>query len=361
MSNKTTDLDKYYEDEKRRIEENYTSGVSSLDKNKQASSEMAAVTRERLMKYLPQQLKAQGIHTQGVSEDAIIKALNNYQNTMAGISQNYDSSRAALDKDKNDSLSKLEGAVLEKKEAAKTNHLNVYNQILSGAQNGSYNADAVKDLAAAYGGFSDNERNTLISAAVDKRYNDAIEGIGEGGTLSAVDANNLKNYLESNKDYIGDAYTNYSDKLGGITVASPDATDEEYQTLISEHNVNPAGSVFDTKNASAEDISSSLNVAQGEKQTKHISNILLESKRWGEDKNGTVQNFNYGLQSLFGNNKGNYFVFYNGKWYQTNHTTDSYREKHTPSANASLAGYYVEDGMVKYENPYKKIYEENHR
>lgn len=325
-------INKYYEDEKKRIEANYASGVSSLDKSKQASSEMAAVTRERLMKYLPQQLKSQGIHTQGVSEDATIKAFNNYQNTMAGISQNYDTSLAALDKSKNDSMSALESDVLSRKEREqaridedKNRHLNTYTTIMTGAKDGTYDVDDVNGLISAYGKFTEDETKALVDAAVGSRVESYKENAETDNVVTPEDAEGLKEYLESNKETIGeDAYQKYIDAMSGVTVASPKITDEEYAKIISDYNVRPNGSVFDTKTSSAEDILATLNVYKGEEQTDHVARILAESKTWGADKNGTIKTFNYGNQA--GDSKGNYFVFYNGKWYQTNYKQGDFKD-----------------------------------
>lgn len=322
---KPTPTDEYFEKEKKRIEENYTSGIATLDKNKAAAQEVAAVTRERLLKYLPGQLKAQGIHTQGISEDATIKALNNYQNTMSGISQSYDAGVAAMNNEKNDRMSELEKTVLQQNENERNSHLNAYTTLFSNAKSGTYSAEQVSDLARAYGGFSDEEINSLVGAAVENYFNSNTESAAAGGVLANETANAITEYLSTYKGAIGDdAYQKYLDAMSGVTVASPDATEEEYKTLMSEHNVKPDGSVFDTKTATAENIVGTLDVAQGEKQTEHVRNILAESKYWGADKNGTVVDFNYGQK--LGSNKGNIFVFYNGKWYQTTRMDSSYEK-----------------------------------
>ena len=321
-----SDLDKYFEDEKNRIEENYTSGVSSLDKSKRASSEMAAVTRDRLLKYIPEQLDSQGIKTRGLSEDATIKAFNNYQNVMAGISQNYDSNVAALDKERHDNLSKLESEVLTRKDNASDKHFNAYNSIMTGAKNGVYDVDDVNALVNAYGGFSDEEVKALVGAAVDTHVDSIIDSSNADGRISAENSSDLINYLETYKEAMGDdVYQKHVDSEGKLTVESAKLSDQEYAQLITKYNVNANGSVFDTKTATADEILSTLDVYEGEEQTEHIERLLAESKTWGADKNGTVQTFNYGYQA--GKSKGNYFVFYNGKWYQTNYTQGEWVRK----------------------------------
>ena len=328
-----TDWEKYYADEKARLGESYASDVAALDKSKQASSEMAAVTRERLMKYLPSQLKAQGIHTQGISEDASIKAFNNYQNAMAGIAQNYDANRKALSESYNSKISSLDKEKQERKDTEDTAHLNKYLEVMAGAKDGTLTVDDINSIASVYGKFTEDEIASLISASENnyeeisniKSYPETFladtSNYDSAGNILPEKKEEIEKYLNENRDVIGEsAYNAYMYQLGSTGVATPTVSDEDLKMLYDTYNVDPNGTAFDIKTTNADALIESLDVSKGKKQTEHVQSILNESATWGEDMNGTIRNFNYGLNS--GNNKGNYLVFYNGKWYPTKYTKD---------------------------------------
>lgn len=111
-------------------------------------------------------------------------------------------------------------------------------------------------------------------------------------------------------------------KLEQETIAQEEqkAQEKDFNNFISTKNVNTGGKVFDSSTDSASSIENNLNVSKGGNQTKFLERVLSVSKTWGKEKNGTIVDFNYGAVNLFGNNKGNYFVFYDGKWYETNYT-----------------------------------------
>lgn len=327
----TTDWEKYYADEKARLGESYASDVAALDKSKQASSEMAAVTRERLMKYLPSQLKAQGIHTQGISEDASIKAFNNYQNAMAGIAQNYDANRKALSENYNAKISSLDKEEQERKDAEDTAHLNKYLEVMAGAKDGTLTVDDINSIASAYGKFTEDEIASLISTSENsyeeinniKSYPETFladtSNYDSAGNILPEKKEEIEKFLNDNRSVIGEsAYNAYMYKLGSMGVATPTVSDEDLKMLYDTYNVDPNGTAFDIKTTNADALIESLDVSKGKKQTEHVQSILNESATWGEDMNGTIRNFNYG--AIAGNNKGNYLVFYNGKWYPTEYT-----------------------------------------
>ncbi len=339
MSNQNDmDWEKYYEDEKLRLDENYSSGVAALDKSKQASQEMAAVTRDRLLKYLPGQLKSQGIHTQGVSEDATIKALNNYQNTMTDIAHNYDTSKSALSEQHSSMISALDKENLTRKDAEAERlkqesdaHYTKYLEVMGAAKDGSLSADDIRSIASVYGKFSGDEIESLISAAQNnyeeisniKSYPetflaDSGNFNSDGGILPEA-KDEILNYLEENRATLGESlYNAYKRIVENLDVATPEATADELDILKSEYKVKPGEKGFDAQTAKADDIIATLDVATGKEQTAHVENILEKSKSWGADKNGTIENFNYGINA--GLNSGNYFVFYNGRWYPTEYT-----------------------------------------
>lgn len=186
---------------------NYGVNLSELDKSKTASEEMAAVTRDRLMKYLPQQMRAQGINTQGVSEDALIKAHNNYQNTMADITANYDTQKSTLESEK----SRGEVELADKRDSAvlgiERENNAAYEELLAAVNNGDYKGDEVYDLAVKRGLSEADAKKLSLSARMKEAEAD--------GVVTETEYNELKAYLNTGKERLGgdDAYAQLIDSL----------------------------------------------------------------------------------------------------------------------------------------------------
>ena len=172
-------IEDIYERDKKLLTDNYNTGVANLDKSKTAAEEMTAVTRERMLKYLPQQMRAQGINTQGVSEDALIKAHNNYQNTMADITANYDTQKNTLESEK----SRGEVELSDKKDSAlltlEKEKRDEYEKLFTAANSGNYTADAMHEFAIKQG-FSGDEASELANIAKKLKYEQLFEEANSG-------------------------------------------------------------------------------------------------------------------------------------------------------------------------------------
>ena len=103
-------LDSDYQKAQERLLENYNSSVSGLDKSKNQSLQSASITYDKLKKYLPTQIKAQGLGGLGVSESTMLQAHNNYATQTGSIKNNYNDNKMALDKAYNEGEVDLETA-----------------------------------------------------------------------------------------------------------------------------------------------------------------------------------------------------------------------------------------------------------
>lgn len=101
-------LDELYQAEIEKLQQNYGMSVDSLDTSKRNSQQAASITLDKLKKYLPTQIKAQGLGGLGVSESSMLQAYNEYNNRMGGIEGSYNANRASLDASYNDSKSALD-------------------------------------------------------------------------------------------------------------------------------------------------------------------------------------------------------------------------------------------------------------
>jgi len=87
-----------YQKAQNKLLENYNSSVSGLEKSKNQSLQSASITYDKLKKYLPTQIKAQGLGGLGVSESTMLQAHNNYATQTGAIKNNYNENKMALDK-----------------------------------------------------------------------------------------------------------------------------------------------------------------------------------------------------------------------------------------------------------------------
>lgn len=87
--------DTYRKDQQRK--KDYESRVSTLDKSKMQSQQNASITLDKLKKYLPTQIKAQGLGGLGVSESSLLNAYNSYSSDMGAIENDYQDRKSSLE------------------------------------------------------------------------------------------------------------------------------------------------------------------------------------------------------------------------------------------------------------------------
>jgi hypothetical protein len=87
--------DTYRKDQQRKSD--YESRVSALDKSKMQSQQNASITLDKLKKYLPTQIKAQGLGGLGVSESSLLNAYNSYSSDMGAIENDYQDRKSSLE------------------------------------------------------------------------------------------------------------------------------------------------------------------------------------------------------------------------------------------------------------------------
>lgn len=75
----------------------YESRIASLDKSKSQSQQNASIAYDKLKKYLPVQIKAQGLGGLGVSESSLLNAYNEYASKLGSIENDYQDRRSSLE------------------------------------------------------------------------------------------------------------------------------------------------------------------------------------------------------------------------------------------------------------------------
>lgn len=92
---------------------NYGTAQNALDKSKRQSQQNASITLDKLKKYLPTQIKAQGLGGLGVSESSMLQAYNNYNSEMGSIESGYQESKTNLDTNYNSNKNAYDTAYQE--------------------------------------------------------------------------------------------------------------------------------------------------------------------------------------------------------------------------------------------------------
>lgn len=128
-------LDKYYNLGKEQVEQNYGQSIESLDTSRRNSQQAASITLDKLKKYLPAQIKAQGLGGLGVSESSMLQAYTDYNNRMGDIESDYNATKSTLEANRNATLADLESNYLREtgdlQTGALKDTLDIFNQYLT--------------------------------------------------------------------------------------------------------------------------------------------------------------------------------------------------------------------------------------
>jgi hypothetical protein len=183
--------------------------------------------------------------------------------------------------------------------------------------NGNYDTQLV-DKALEKGIITPQQRGEFI-----RMYNDSWDTenyFAEATSKSIADKmyNNAMNNDWMSTDTKTEIYNSYKKWLEEYN-ADEDADRKEvpYEDQITLQgmgvDLSDTSSVIDPQHATLASVYGVIDVVRGEDQAKYINRILEVSKNWDNSMNGTLVSFNYGS----GNPKGEIFVYWNGRWYQT--------------------------------------------
>lgn len=107
-ANEEENRNKYYDEQLESMLGEYASSRDALDKSKRQQQQNASITLDKLKKYLPTQIKSQGLGGLGVSESTMLQAYNNYNNDMGAIESDYQANKTSLDVGENNAKNTLE-------------------------------------------------------------------------------------------------------------------------------------------------------------------------------------------------------------------------------------------------------------
>lgn len=160
-----SDRQRYWDEQRKLIEENYKNYEDSLEADKRISQQNASISLDKLMKYLPEEVKAQGLNGLGISATVAQKANNDYMTQMSAINKDYNANKLNLYTEKNNALGELE----------------------------RYRVNDLDDIKAA--------EDARLTAAQEDTYNYARNLLANGAVSSPEELNSFVNHI---KDAVSD-------------------------------------------------------------------------------------------------------------------------------------------------------------
>lgn len=317
-ANNNSALSAYYQ--KNFLEETYTKANEDLNKNLENQQRSAYFNNEKILKYLPNNLKVNGLQNNtGVSNQAYLDANNNYQNNLNTINNNYQTNKSTLENTYNENMLKVDDNY---NNALVTNKTNYWNDVT-------------------------NKNNAIINMQKDleDQASNYINDYNIGYTEEGV--NKLKEYVKTQDlpDDVKSQLEAYIDNNFNISTEDEISEAEWGSKLQTNYGVTEDTTVIDNNSAGTYSFGEFNGTGEGKKQDTYITTVIQMAKD-GKIANGTVVNFNYGAGK-----KANY-VYANGKWYKTSNTaTYDYKDYLSQQeANEKASIQQVTTGKYKYEN-----------
>lgn len=287
---------------KEQLKENHSNSKAALDKSKLAQKRAASYSYAKLLNYLPEQLKAQGLHGQGVSQSALLGAYGNYRNAVSGIDTKHTDAVTALDAAYKTDLAGLD----ETRDKAYLGALQNYmTRVDNSSARPALNAKIMEDLEMK---FAEAEASGDWTEA--RKYFEKVKGFLDEDT-AAFYTTKVPEMAEmpvagANENALDDAglhkfVYDYNAKHVGI---------DQIQLSDAGETLLPDANISTEKGRS---ISESMGVYVDDEQAEAVAAVLKQSASWGADKNGTLVKFNVGLV----NGDAQIYMFYNGRWFKT--------------------------------------------
>lgn len=198
-----------------KLEQYYKTTGEALDKSKRQSQQNASITLDKLKKYLPTQIKAQGLGGLGVSESTMLKAYNNYNSDMGAIESDYQQNKSTLETNYQDNKRGIE--------SDRDSAIN--------AANKSYDDSVAKNKIAMAQDLSELERayNSANDDALIESQNNASDIMNKYQTRYLQQQKNAyeeaKGILALNQD------GSLEDLMGIVETYKGITSDEDYQNL----------------------------------------------------------------------------------------------------------------------------------
>lgn len=346
-----------YDSDTQLLLDRYGNATEALDKSKSNSQQSASITLDKLKKYLPTQIKAQGLGGLGVSESTMLQAHNNYNNQMGEIEANYNTQKSAVDTNFNENKASYDNTyntstadINAEKESRLAELLNNYSEKAA-----EYKVGAGADSSSIFDAYKNKYETQQEQLRQEKLAKDeadrqnaytVAQATVEDLIYTQKDYTKAKEYLESNKSTFGDSvYTSYMTALNAEKQKEDTAKAEEDKTNTDTRILE--GKEYVSYNGANYQIKSQLNgdsneIKRNNDFKKQLQNAFGTSNPYDSKiPNGTTfavkadnrgsNDFNWwddvgaallsplmgGAWDSWGNWNTVYMTYYNGNWYKS--------------------------------------------
>ncbi len=186
LSNKL--LEDMYGSQTEELQDQYDDSIAALDTSKNTSLQQADVLRQRVEKYLPAQLKAQGLGGLGIGQQMQLDAYNDYISNIGKINSEYNANRTDLSSSHNAALAELERNHLTDKS---NRELETSNEVMNTIN--EYRNE-----------FADDS-NVLLTDLLKYLDTEGENYLKPDGSISESNYNKLLEYLTDYEDRLTDA------------------------------------------------------------------------------------------------------------------------------------------------------------
>lgn len=297
------------------VAQNLDANLEAIDRNKQKQLYEAAVSYERLEKYLPNYLKMSGLSGQGISENAAIRMGNDYANRRATANDTAFEQEQTARREANTSVQNYLSQLRSARDDA-----NLQLDLQRAAQE---KADAEK--LEALGKEKSSRKAQNILAYLEAAYGNAM---GDD-LLTTSELQELRNYYEANKDDLDDE--GRASIESALDIYGNQAQDENLVNLANQKDFKASDgnkyriadtNVVDMNNEANDGSSWWTSSEAGKDRFKEQVNRQLKDKGYSsltdpKIKDGTVvvvENIRYGYSGVTSFNS--YYVYYGGAWYK---------------------------------------------
>lgn len=229
-------LEDTYGSTKNELMGQYNDSLAALDTNKNTAMQQADVLRSRVEKYLPTQLKAQGLGGLGIGQQMQLDAYNDYVSDIGKINSEYNTNRTDLDSSHNSALAELEREYLENKTnlsvAAGEQSQNIFDKYLADyeAEQDELYAEAVNTiLNSSY--TTEEEMQAYIDKFRGKLSSENIASLQQyANGIAATNAENEQRELYDSalSAVMNSGYTTEQEILSFI---------DQFKGILSEKNI----------------------------------------------------------------------------------------------------------------------------
>ena len=312
--------------QKQYLENSQTAALEANAQNRANTMRENSIMTERAQEYINRRAALNGTASAGVSQTAMIDLMAQMAGARADAQSSYDNQKRSIVQDYQDALLEAQG----KYDETMTNAQNVANATASQA------AVSRAQLAEQKAEYTRQSRVEDIQNAIADY---------EAGNISFDELNKIyednESYVDEKVDYgIVSDYNKISDDEGKQNAFFADDSTTGLSTA-DYFRVSRSSAVLEPSTISLESINSLIDVdgaGSGDEQDKWVSEVVALIKK-GQIKDGTIIDMNYG--HIDGENKGNYFVYHNGRLYKSDlkySTMESALKSNNKSQSASGDG-----------------------